>query len=186
VWNPSEKNHPESMALWYPGDEYVDWVAVDGYQWDDGNYWKDETGNTWRTPEQNFAPSFDDIQTFVGPDKPWMIAETASPERKGDLSRKAGWICETFLKTLPERFPRVKAVMWFQQPTDEGGKPFNWRIDSSGASREAFATAVGPEYYVTDLGERAKIGKNKIPEPGVLLGTGPTAAQNKPAEPSAP
>ncbi|MFN8523786.1 MAG: glycosyl hydrolase [Chloroflexota bacterium] len=170
VWNPSEKNHPESLGLWYPGDDYVDWVAVDGYNWDDANYWKDESGNTWRTPEQVWAPSFDDITTFVGREKPWMIAETATPERRGEPGKKASWICDAFRRTIPERFPRVKAVMWFQQPTDEGGKPFGWQADTSGASREAFARAVEPGFYVTDIADAIRrLGRARIPEPSVLL-----------------
>ncbi len=165
VWNPSEKNHPESLGLWYPGDDVVDWIAVDGYNWDDPNYWKDASGDTWRTLDMVFTPSFDDIAAFAPADKPWMIAETASTERRGDPGRKASWICDAFRRAIPEQFPRVKAVLWFEQPTDEGGKPFPWQADSSGASREAFAAAVAPDYYAGDLGDLpARIGRNKIPD----------------------
>src|SRR6266545_4385574 len=114
VWNPSEKNHPESLGLWYPGDDVVDWIAVDGYNWDDPNYWKDASGDTWRTLDMVFTPSFDDIAAFAPADKPWMIAETASTERRGDPGRKASWICDAFRRAIPEQFPRVKAVLWFE------------------------------------------------------------------------
>ena len=83
VWNPSEKNHPESLGLWYPGDDVVDWVAVDGYNWDAPQYWR-ENGDTWRLLDRVFRPSFDDIDTFVPADKPRMIAETSTNERGDD------------------------------------------------------------------------------------------------------
>jgi len=74
-----------------------------------------------------------------------MIAETGTTERGDDPAAKAAWICDAFRRALPEALPRVKAVLWFHQPTDEGGKPFPWEADSSEASREAFAVGVAPE-----------------------------------------
>ena len=166
VWNPSEKNHPESLGLWYPGDDVVDWVAVDGYNWDDPVYWKDARGETWRTLDQVFARSFDDIARFVPEAMPWMIAETSSAEREGDPDRKAAWICDAFRRALPEVFPRVKAILWFDQPTDEGGKEFTWQVESGEPSRAAFPVAVAPEYYAGDLGDLPRrLGRARIPIP---------------------
>jgi hypothetical protein len=101
-----------------------------------------------------------------------MIAETASMEREGDPGRKAAWICDAFRNALPTAFPRIKAVLWFHQPTDEGGKIFPWQVDSSGESVEAFASAVAPDYYVGDLGDLpARLGRQKIPTYDRLSGT---------------
>ena len=165
VWNASEKNHPESLGLWYPGDDVVDWIAVDGYNWDDPVYWKDARGETWRTLDQVFGRSFEDIATFAG-ERPWMIGETGSSERPGDPEKKAAWICDAFRRALPEALPGVKAVLWFDQPTDEGGKWFPWQIDSAEPSREAFPVAVAPAYYLGDLGDLPRrLGRAKIPAP---------------------
>jgi hypothetical protein len=170
VWNPNEKNHPESLGLWYPGDDVVDWVAVDGYNWDAPQYWRDRSGNTWRLLDQVFRPSFDDMATFVPADKPRMIAETATNERADDPGMKAAWICDAFRRALPEALPEVRAVLWFNEPTNEGGWVVPWPIDSSDESREAFAAAVSPDYYVGDLGRRVgQLGQEKIPEPASLL-----------------
>jgi hypothetical protein len=173
VWNPSEKNHPESLGLWYPGDDVVDWVAVDGYNWDDGNYWRDPRGDTWRTLDMVFGPSFDDMGTFVPPNKPRMIAEVATTERDGAPELKVAWICDAFRRALPEALPSVRAVLWFNEPTNEGGKIFPWPIDSTEASREAFAAAVAPEYYVGDLADLpSRLVRAKIPEPAGLATAG--------------
>jgi hypothetical protein len=164
VWNPSEKNHPESLNLWYPGDDVVDWAAVDGYNWDAPQYWR-EGDDTWRLLDRVFKPSFDDINIFVPPDKPRMIAETASNERAGDPAKKAAWICDAFGRALPEVLPDVKAVIWFDQPTNEGSV-VPWPIDSSPESLAAFRAAVSPPYYLGSLGETPmKLGRQKIPPP---------------------
>lgn len=165
VWNPSEKNHPESLGLWYPGDDVVDWVAVDGYNWDAPQYWQ-QNGDTWRLLDQVFRLSFDDINAFVPPDKPRMIAETASNERADDPGKKAAWICDAFGRALPEALPEVRAILWFDEPTNEGGWIVPWPLDSTDASAEAFRAAVAPPYYVGSLGERVlQLGRQKIPAP---------------------
>ena len=168
VWNVSEKNHPESLGLWYPGDDVVDWVAVDGYNWDAPQYWQ-QNGNTWRLLDQVVRPSLDDINTFAAPDKPRMIAETASNDRGDDPGKKAAWICDAFGRALPEALPEVKAAMWFDEPTNEGGWIVPWPIDSSEQSRAAFQAAVAPPFYVGSLGDRAlRLGRQKIPAPDAL------------------
>jgi hypothetical protein len=166
VWNPSEKHHTESTGLWYPGDDVVDWVAVDGYNWDDRDYWRDRTGNTWRTMDRVFRASFDDIAGFASPDKPRMIAETASTERPGDPDLKAAWICDAFLRALPEGLPEVRAVIWFQEEKYESDRPFFWPLDTSPASAAAFADAVASPYYLGGSSQLlADIGRNKVPSP---------------------
>ena len=165
VWNPSEKNHPESLRLWYPGDDAVDWVAVDGYNWDAPQYWQ-SGGNTWRLLDQVFRPSFDDLNAFVPADKPRMIAETACNERADDPGKKAAWICDAYGRALPTALPEVKAVMWFDEPTNEGGWIVPWPIDSTGESLEAFRAAVAPPYYLGSLGDAPMtLGRQKIPAP---------------------
>jgi hypothetical protein len=172
VWNVSEKNHPESLSLWYPGDDVVDWVAVDGYNWDDPAYWQ-RNGNTWRTLDQVFGPSFAEIDTFVPAEMPRMIAETATTERHDDPTRKATWICDAFRRALPDALRRVDAVMWFQEQKSEADRPFFWPLDTSAASSEAFASAVAPDYYVGGSGDLpARVGRGKIPAPSELLKAG--------------
>jgi hypothetical protein len=165
VWNVSEKNHPESLSLWYPGDDVVDWVAVDGYNWDAPQYWR-QGENTWRLLDQVFRPSFDDMSTFVPADKPRMIAETATNDRADDPGKKAAWICDAYGRALPEALPEVKAVMWFDEPTNEGGWIVPWPIDSSEDSQAAFQAAISPPYYLGSLGDAPlALGRHKIPAP---------------------
>jgi hypothetical protein len=166
VWNPSEKHHAESTGVWYPGDDVVDWVAVDGYNWDDPDYWRDRSGDTWRTMDQVFATSLADIATFAAADKPVMLAETASTERPGHPELKAAWICDAFRRALPDGLPTVRAVLWFHEEKYESDRPFFWPLDTTPLSARAFAAAVAPDYYVGGSPELiSRIGRAKIPPP---------------------
>ena len=120
----------------------------------------------WRLLDRVFRPSFDDINTFVPADKPRMIAETSTNERGDDPGKKAAWICDAYGRAMPEALPEVKAVMWFDEPTNEGGWIVPWPIDSSEQSAAAFRAAVAPPYYVGSLGDAPiKLGRQKVPPP---------------------
>ena len=62
--------------------------------------------------------------------KPVILAETSSSEIGGD---KAAWIRQGFLKTIPQQFPRVRAVLWFDRDMEQ-----DWRVNSSSSALQAF------------------------------------------------
>lgn len=126
VWCPNVigGSSPE-LAPWWPGDFYVNWLGLDGYNWG---------GREWRSPYETFKATYDAI-TRLATHKPVVIAETASSEEGGD---KARWI-----RNLPralERMPRTTALCWFDKQID--GQP-DWRIDSSPEARVALRAVAG-------------------------------------------
>jgi beta-mannanase len=127
VWSPNVV-YPGSTPLTglFPGDDVVDVVAIDGYNWG-----TTRPGMTWTTPADLFGPTLAQART-VAPGKPLMIAETASAEAGGS---KAAWIQElfTWLRTQPD----VRTVVWFHHQ-----KETDWRIDSSPGSAAAFAAGL--------------------------------------------
>lgn len=135
VWSPNVE-YPGSIALagLYPGDAYVDWVAMDGYNW--GTNPIQPSG--WVTFAQVFGPTYDRLGA-IAPGKPVMIAETGSSEWGGS---KAAWIRDG-LTTLPTAFPRVRALLWFDW--NDGG--MDWTLESSASSIAAFAAALDAPVY---------------------------------------
>lgn len=134
VWSSNRdgslKDAQNTFATYYPGDEYVDYIGIDGYNW--GRlYNTPEWTSSWQNIEEIFSHSYD-VAT-ENTDKPVIISETASTEVGGN---KAEWIADTFAK-LPVRFPRVAALVWFNY-----NKETDWRVESSQASLEAFRKAV--------------------------------------------
>jgi hypothetical protein len=75
------------IAAWYPGDEYVDALGADGY-----NFFGCSPGlnGNWR----EFAEIFDPVRQFglQHPSKPIIVAEWGSVEDPGSPGRKAQWI----------------------------------------------------------------------------------------------
>ena len=135
VWSPNILDGAEAFEALYPGDEYVDWVGLDGYNW---GGWRS------RSFDRLFSDSYERLAELTN--KPMMIAETACAEGP----RKARWIREALGRQLPERYDRVRAVIWFNQRKER-----DWRVDSSAPSRQAFAASVsGPAYRKDRLGPR--------------------------------
>ena len=134
VWSPNVRgagSSPTSAAVapfqpFYPGDRWVDFVALDGYNWGAVR------GSGWHSFASLFAPSYDALVKLT--EKPVMIAETASAEAGGS---KAAWI-RSIPSVLRERMPRVRALIWFDRD-----KETDWEVASSVPAREAFRAVAG-------------------------------------------
>jgi beta-mannanase len=126
VWSPYAASFPadprNQIKRYFPGDEFVELMALDGYNW--GNRL---SGGVWQDFTEIFSAGYDTLTSLS--DKPVMIAETASAEEGGS---KAEWI-RGMARALPSRFPRIETLVWFD--TD---KERDWRISSSPRSLEAF------------------------------------------------
>jgi beta-mannanase len=132
VWCPNTENDAVSFADFYPGDQYVDWLGVDGYNGGSQLNW-----GGWRTPEELFKRSYDAL-TALNAAKPIMIAETSSVSRGGDRSQ---WI-EDLYRRVPSVFPSIRAIVWFQTDTSNRGEA-DWRLQAEAGSVAAFRSAIG-------------------------------------------
>ncbi len=128
VWAPNAESapglfdvtSPNNWRHYYPGDAYVDWVGIDGYNW--GNV----GANRWRSLASFIGPIYRDYAAR----KPIMIAETASNDIGGS---KPAWIdgARAWIKT----HPAIRAFVWFDQ---RSSSQRDWRIDSSPGSLVSF------------------------------------------------
>lgn len=119
VWAPNILlPDAESLERYYPGDDYVDWVGVDGYSYPRAGC---------DSPSEVFDATLADVQSFTA--KPLMLSEVAVAEECPD---KARWI-EDFVAWLDER-PEVLGFIWWHRTT-EG---LDYRLDSSPAALTAF------------------------------------------------
>jgi Glycosyl hydrolase family 26 len=119
----------QDSAATYPGDAYVDWTCLDGFNW--GTY--PERPDRWRTFDELFSSSYHHVTDEIAPSKPMIIGEVASSEYGGS---KAEWIRE-MLVALPESFPKVRGLLWFDQSV-EG----DWPLSTSSSATDAFANAI--------------------------------------------
>jgi len=129
VWCPYVVSFPDSpknrISCYYPGDAYVDWIGLDGYNWGATQPW-----SRWQTFTELFSPAYEIVTGLT--DKPLIIAEGASAESGGS---KPEWIRE--LKDLKDFFPRIEGFVWFNIQ-----KECAWQIDSSERALQAFKEIV--------------------------------------------
>ena len=126
VWSPNVvmPSSPSLRSL-YPGDRYVDWVGIDGYNWG-----RSRPHDRWQSFDQVFSPTLRVVRRLTG--KPLMLSEVGSTELGGD---KPAWITSFFAAL--RRNPDILAFVWFNFD-----KETDWRIESSRASVRAFAAGV--------------------------------------------
>ncbi|GAA2510842.1 glycoside hydrolase family 26 protein [Winogradskya humida] len=121
VWSPNWNSSPvadwNTFAALYPGDKYVDWVGVSGYNLHH------------ETPDTIFGP----IYRSYANHKPLMITEVGAVDNGGRT--KADWIA--LLAQWVGNHPAVGAVVWFDTDTHPGYDE-KWRLDTDGTSLAAY------------------------------------------------
>ncbi len=85
----------------YPGDSFVDYIGLDGYNWGSVRPW-----SRWKSFQEIFSPVYHEVVKCFR--KPVMITEFSSTSQGGD---KAVWI-EGALGTV-RHMPQLKAVVLF-------------------------------------------------------------------------
>lgn len=145
----------------YPGSSYVDWVAMDGYNFGTVN------SNVWKTFSTVFTGTYNHLLNLA-PDKPMMIAETNSEEAGGS---KSTWYTDAFSTQIPTNFPKVKAVGIFNVVANG----YNWPIESSTAAQNAFASAISSSYYASNTYGSVNTSPIPLADASSSSSTGPTA-----------
>jgi beta-mannanase len=130
-WNRAEN--------YYPGDDYVDWLCMDGYNWGSSPFGQ-QFNSRWESFDQIFRQSYEALQA-LNPEKPIMIGEFASTEDGGD---KAAWIRDAY-ERIRHDYPQIRAAVWFHVD-----KETDWRINSSPQSLQAFREAVADDYWLEE------------------------------------
>ncbi len=129
VWSP---NVPDvggvPFTAYYPGDDYTDWIGVSYY-----------SGN---------APgSLDTIYRTYSPKKPFFITEWATAPEKSRYNPAypgdAAWVRQVFAD-LATRYPRVKAISWFQWNKDDG----NYLLQRAPDQQKAYAADIAAPRYL--------------------------------------
>jgi beta-mannanase len=130
------------MASLYPGDAYVDWTCLDGYNkyptWLSFNTVFTGSGIDW------LYNSYGEILA-VAPTKPLMLGEIASLEAGDGGVKKAAWIQDTLDIQLPTQFPAIKAIVWFNW--NDRNPAYSFPLESTSTSLNAFAASIKSNFY---------------------------------------
>ena len=161
VWSPNVNSGGKMpFDAYYPEDSthpgYVDYVALDGYNW----------GGTvsWKTLRQIFRASYIHLNALSG-GKPVIIAETASVEQ---TNRRPQWIRAGFLETIPKEMPNVVAVVWFDRNLEAEGNR-DWTLENSANSIAAWQDVVNSPLYGGNVYYLRPNGPRTTPRPWAIV-----------------
>jgi hypothetical protein len=121
-WNSSPRTAANSFRKYYPGDAYVDWVGISGY-----NFY----GESPRT-------LFDDITKAYGDRKPIILSETAAvQDRAAFIKALSSWVRAS---------PAVGAVVWFDTDVQHDSE-HNFRFDTDAAALAAYRAMANSDRF---------------------------------------
>lgn len=124
TWMWSVNANPLSnITQYYPGDEYVDTIGIDGF-----NFGPTRPNTPWLSFKQVFYEAYN-LMLLNYVHKPISISETASSETGGS---KSIWIKEMYYD-IAHSMPEIQEIIWFNLI-----KETDWRINSSPSSLQSF------------------------------------------------
>lgn len=113
----------------YPGDHYVDWVAVTGYSW--------ERWGGWKSPAEVFDGMLATLRSFT--DRPVAFAEFGASADCGDdhcPDRKNAYVTDVY-DYMAEN--DVRMACWFDQYVEKDGT--DWGVFDAEAGPDVFRHA---------------------------------------------
>lgn len=140
VWSINGLSSPDTYeyryAAFYPGDAYVDWTSISGYNWGTSR-----PKTKWQSFETIYAKPYAYLRS-VG--KPIVITEMGSVPNGGN---KAAWIKHTYA-AIRSNYPLVKGVVYFDKLEHRNDATCDWRIAGDPRSARAYRRAVADPFYV--------------------------------------
>ncbi len=121
----------------YPGNNYVDWLGLDGYNWGTSQSW-----SSWVSFSGVFGSSYN-ILTTIAPGKPLMLAEVNTTNVGGN---KAEWYTDMLNKQIPYNFPKISAVVIYNEDRSKQ-ENVNWIVNINQSSLDAFKKAIANPLY---------------------------------------
>jgi hypothetical protein len=128
------------MALYYPGDEYIDWIGVSVYG-------SQTPGERWVTFQEILDSAYSELAA-ISANKPLALLEFGVAEDPKQGS-KAEWIRVALQSIREQRYPRLKAVCyWHEAWENEDGSVSDLRINSSPAALAAYRQEIAASFFL--------------------------------------
>jgi autotransporter-associated beta strand protein len=129
---------PTPINQLYPGDNYVDWISLDGYN---------RLANPWQDFSAVAATTITQL-TNIAPGKPIMVGETGCNQTNNPTETKAQWFLNALTNYLPLVQPRIKALVYFNSTNSSDGN--DWRITVPASAVTGYQQGIALSYYDTN------------------------------------
>ena len=129
------------MAAYYPGGDYVDWLAMSAY----GKQFPEQS---WSGVDEALLDPYRELAA-VDPEKPVLMAEWGIGEfpKQGG---KGGWISDAF-EAMEQRMPRLRgAVFWHERWQNKDLSYSNLRANSSLQALNAYREGVSRAFWLAE------------------------------------
>jgi hypothetical protein len=138
VWCPNiDPDHIwASLRRLYPGNGYVDWTCLDGYNWGTAR-------GKWQSFDQLYSTTYQNIVHTIAPSKPMIIGEVTSNGAGGSLP---AWIGRMFGE-LPSHYPLVHGIVWWNIRDPWGSVP----LVANSAAERTFASAIKSSRFAANV-----------------------------------
>jgi len=134
VWCPhfidnTVSYNPQNFDMFYPGDEYVDWIGFSVFA---ANFNR-KTGESF---DNLFSRTYKEVRRKY-PNKPIAILELDAENN----SFQTNWIRRTFI-SIKAKYPAVKLYIWYNSGMAGG---------FSGPGMEAYGQAISDPYFISSI-----------------------------------
>jgi mannan endo-1,4-beta-mannosidase len=139
VWSINWKSSPDVFAnryhAYYPGDDYVDWTSISGFNW----------GKTRTRPQgDSFTKLYSKpIAYLTKRKKPIIISEIACNTGVD----KPAWIRDSYTR-IRTQYPQVKGIVYYDNPEKNAKGTQRWHISSSASSSRAYDSMISSRWFV--------------------------------------
>ncbi len=152
VWSPNF--YPSNnIHLYYPGDEYVDYVGISSYM----NHQPETDPLGMGIDRNRWSEQLDTICSLYAYKKPIIISESGASymdyESWADITEFSSAQIYDFFTYLPIKYPAVKAVFIF----DSDREKYRFSLSSNYTYLDAFKKGISSEQYLESPNENANI-----------------------------
>lgn len=154
VWSPGDVPHG-TMAQYYPGDAYVDWVGVSMYTepYENGDPAK---------PGLGIGPveRLNEIYWLYADRKPVMISETAvahlAHKDGASFTEWAAMNLDRVYSAMTKKYPRLKAITYFNRDQGNANSFNDYLLRDNDTMMSAYKRLISQPYFLTKVETGAK------------------------------
>jgi len=131
-----------TMAAYYPGDGYIDWIGISVYG-------PQEPGEEWELFSEIMDTVYPELAA-ISNEKPLAVLEYGVVDDP-DTGDKPSWIHDALQSVRSGRYARIKAMSyWHEGWENEDGTISNMRLDSSPEALAAYREEIASPFFMSE------------------------------------
>jgi beta-mannanase len=158
VWAPN-MFPPTTIADYYPGDDYVDWVGISMYKVFQPEL--DPLGEN--IDRESYVEKLDDIYNLYADRKPIFISEGAvsytNYKNGKDITDWSSQQLNNFYSFMPMLYPKIKAVFYFDSNNiiEDLNIYRNYMLSKNEIMLNTYNENIKSDYYLSSIGDESPI-----------------------------